>query len=423
MSSDVSNEGLVLKQLLPYINKYRDNSFLFVIPSYFLVDNNKDKQLESSIWEDISACANLDIGCLVLVDYDWPDSTRQGISKQEVRDSLPKISSMEKQTMALLARGFYGYNRKVNIISGSWFLAQTKGVLKGKDMQHYGKIRFIDKEALSLGLQQQDIVVFSNIVPDKQGNFYAVDGKEMALDIAVGLGVDKVVSYIDRLPQDYKQVAIDLVEAKKLHSSLNKSSKKQEHLVKALEVSVNCCKDGIKRSHIIPGYEESALLKEILTIDGCGFMVNLDGYEQLSVAAAGDAQEIKKLIAPWEEKEVLRPRSYEDLQKSLDNFCVIKRDDNIIGCAALSEISDMSDYVELECVVVRDSYKQQGYGKRLLNSMEKLAVKRGYRYLVVFTTQTATWFEEAGYKPANVDLPVPDYCSSRNSKHLIKHLR
>ena len=355
-----------------------------------------------------------------MIDYDWQSLPTEPMEYQELKNHLPSVSALEKRAMALLSRGFYGYNRKVNIVSGSWFLAQPLGVIKGKDMRHKGKLRSIDRDAIEKHLATKDILLFSNLIIDKQGTFYSANGDDMLVDTVLGLRIDKLISYVDNLPAHYRQMALDLEKAKALCLSLGKSSSPQyRSLQVALNRAVKCCSAGVERAHVLPN-EDGALFEEILTADGCGLMVNLDNYETLITAEPTDINEIKKLISPWEDKEALRPRSYEDLAKDINNFRIIKHDDIIIGCAALSSVEGVSGYAELECVVVKDSHKHRGYGKRLLNSMEKLAATRGYKHLMVLTTQASTWFEEAGYKPTKIKFPVHEEC--RNSKNLVKDI-
>lgn len=414
----MNNNSRLLKQLLPYINKYRDARFLFVVPSCFLAQDAKP----TLIWEDIAACSTLGIECLVFIDYDWQLAAKQGIAAAELSKKLPFIAEAEGLAKYKLSHGFHGYNQKVNVLSGSWLLARPKGVIKGKDMQSHGKLRSIDRLNMLGLLGQGSILILSNLAPDKNGKLYALDTTDAAAELASQLRADKVILYVDNLAAEHRQLAVELSDAKKMLKNLTSNSK-QDAFAETVRDAISYSDKGINRTHILPGYEDGALLQEILTADGYGFMVNLDDYEQLTTADYEDASNIKGIISPWEAAEALRPRSIEDLQRNIANFCVIKQDNNIIGCAALSQITGHKGYAELECVVVRDSHKGQGYGRRLLQSMEKLAIDRGFSNLAVFTTQTSVWFEEAGYKPSKVKLPVPDYCRERNSKCLVKTLK
>lgn len=395
---------------------------MFVVPSYFLSKPSKT----THIWEDIAACNAIGIECFVFIDYDWGLDAKTGISEQDLSKKLPELTELESIAKYKLSHGFHLYNQRINILSGSWLLARPQGVIKGKDLQSYGKLRSIDGFNIMDIMETNSILLFSNLAPDKNGKLYALDSHSTAAELAGSLHVDKAILYVDKLPAEHHQLAVELSDAKKMLKAIkpqSSSKAKQAAFATHLENAINYANQRVDRTHILPGYDEGALLQEILTADGYGFMINLDAYEQLITADYEDASHIKSIISPWEEKEALRPRSIEELQNNIANFCVIKQDNNIIGCAALSPINGHKGYAELECVVVRDSHKGQGYGKRLLQSMEKLAAKKGFSNLAVFTTQTSTWFEEAGYKLSKKALPVPDYCKHRNSKCLVKAIK
>ena len=72
------------------------------------------------------------------------------------------------------------------------------------------------------------------------------------------------------------------------------------------------------------------------------------------------------------------------------------------------------------------NYQSKGRGKQLLASLEQTAVSAGIESLYVLTTQTAHWFLEHGFKPAEIsDLPVAKqelYNYQRNSRVFRKQL-
>ena len=82
---------------------------------------------------------------------------------------------------------------------------------------------------------------------------------------------------------------------------------------------------------------------------------------------------------------------------------------------------------ELACLVVHPDYQRSGYGEMLLTSIENEAKKRGIERLFVLTTQAAHWFQERGFRAAEVgELPVSRqamYNYQRNSKVFIKPLK
>ena len=410
----------MLKQLLPYINKCRDSNFLFVVPDFILQDL-RDSNIK--IWDDIAACKGLGTGCMVCLNFGWDEATDDPITRESFQKKLPRIGAAELELRALLSQSFRSYNpsQSSRVLSGSWLLAAPKGVIKGTDLGLWGKLRSVAREAIAWNLDDGDILLISNTAPDKSGQVYALDGHDMSLEVASQTSVDKVILYIEDLPAEYKGKALDLTEAQAL-TATKSSAKLPPPLAELLRQAIAYAAAGIKRVHIIPAKEDGALFKEILTSDGCGLMLNIDSYEQLTFAEDSDVNAIKALISPWEERGVLRPRTPDELLANIDNFCIIKKDEAIIGCAAVSPMSSPPGHAELECVVVHDAYRNQGYGARLVNSMEKHALSKGYKKLVIFSTQTASWFEEMGYKPTKDKIPPPDYCRARNSRVLVKPL-
>ena len=421
MHSNLEQRGILLKQALPYINKYRNKSFIFVIPASFFTISNYE---EHGIWRDISACCSLGVGCIIFIDYVIAAQDDMPVTDKDIAKLLPDIAGLEFKCRALLSKGAYEHGHKTNILSGCWILAQPKGIIDGKDMHRRGKPRNVDSVDMHNYLRNGNILVANTLAPDKQGQLYLLSTHEAVLECAISLPADKIILYIDQLPDEYKQKALDLSDANNLLQQNNKSlsSTVTARLKTLLTHAIDYCSRGVNRTHIISFNEDNALFKELLTTSGCGVMINSDNYESLAIAERSDIEDIKSLIAPLEEEGMLRPRSYEQLLAKIDDFCIIKQDDNLIGCAALSAMKDKKGYAELECVVVKKSHTKQGYGKRLLNSMEKTAITKGYKYLVVFTTQASAWFEELGYQISSEKFAVPEYCRSRNSKNLVKDL-
>ncbi|WP_289302790.1 GNAT family N-acetyltransferase, partial [Methylophaga sp. UBA3996] len=89
-----------------------------------------------------------------------------------------------------------------------------------------------------------------------------------------------------------------------------------------------------------------------------------------------------------------------------DHFTVMERDGSVVACAALYPYPD-NDMAELACLAVSNQYQSHGRGQQLLGVLEQSAKAQGINNLCVLTTQTAHWFLEHGFKPAEIaDLPV-----------------
>jgi amino-acid N-acetyltransferase len=118
-------------------------------------------------------------------------------------------------------------------------------------------------------------------------------------------------------------------------------------------------------------------------------------------------------------------RSREALETEIERFRVLERDGMIIACAALYPYPK-DGMAELACLAVHTEYRQGGRGDKLLAMLEQDAKSAGLSSIFVLTTQTAHWFQERGFKLAELEsLPMEKqqlYNFKRNSKVFIKQL-
>ena len=103
----------------------------------------------------------------------------------------------------------------------------------------------------------------------------------------------------------------------------------------------------------------------------------------------------------------------------------MEKDNVVIACAALYPFSD-GHSGELACMAVDPDYRGDKKATKLLTHIERQALKLNLQQLFVLTTQTAHWFIEQGFKPADLD-ELPDekqslYNLQRNSKVFAKPL-
>ncbi len=159
--------------------------------------------------------------------------------------------------------------------------------------------------------------------------------------------------------------------------------------------------------------------------DGAGTLLTATSFETTRQATIEDVGGILELLQPLEDNGTLVKRSRELLEREIDHFTVMERDGTVVACAALYPYPE-NNMAELACMAVSDSYRSQGRGEQLLASLEYSAQQAGIHSLYVLTTQTAHWFLEHGFKPAEIgDLPVSKqalYNYQRNSRVFHKRL-
>lgn len=413
MSNNAQERGLLLRQALPYINNYRGKCFIFVV-SGLLVRKEIEEQL-NILGRDWAMCRSLGINCVLCMTEPMPAGNRP-LKVKDLNTLASRYAALYGDCNRLITQGGYELGERLQFVQGSWILARPQGVIDGIDMQRHGRVRKIAGDAMMRLLSASYILFTTPLAVDKRGTSYLLAERNLVAELVRALAADKVILYHTELAETHYKKAIPRAAAEAF------TKKAKTSLRPILADMAHYCDMGASRVHLLPAHQEDALVNELLTAQGYGLMINADSYEELIEPHHHEMEIIKTLITPLEQEGLLRPRSLEQLQKQARNFRIIKQDENIIGCAALSALAEKKGYAELECVVVKKSYAGRGYGSRILNSMEKLAAGQGYSHLVVLTTQAVEWFREKGFAATKEKLSVSPASCCRNAKILVKKI-
>src|SRR5471032_2666044 len=180
-----------------------------------------------------------------------------------------------------------------------------------------------------------------------------------------------------------------------------------------------------RSSHLISYQEDGALIQELFSRDGIGTQIVMESAEQVRRATINDIGGILELIRPLEQQGILVRRSREQLEMEIDKFTIIERDNLTIACAALYPFPE-ERIGEMACVAVHPDYRSSSRGEMLLKRVASQAKQMGLDRLFVLTTRSIHWFQERGFKPAEVDvLPIQKqemYNYQRRSKILLTEL-
>ena len=343
---------------------------------------------------------------------------------------LKAIGSTRCQLEALFSSGLPNspmFGAKIKLRSGNFINAKPQGVLDGVDHQMTGKVRSVDKHAILEILDNKCIALLPPLGFSITGEVFNLSFAEVGVNVASAIDADKILIFNDDGPiydnhgTLYKQLTLSqcetFLEEEARHAPSNTYF--------SLRAGYKACRRGVARAHIISSSEDGTLLRELFTRDGSGTMVHSDTYEVLRQAKLEDVAGILNLISPLEKKGVLVKRSRELLENEIDYFTILKKDNLIIGCAALYPFPD-ADAGELACVAVLKEYQQGGRAKTLLDHIEKQAQRLNLSEIYTLTTQTAHWFIEQGFTESDVEtLPASRkalYNYRRNSKVLVKRL-
>ena len=315
---------------------------------------------------------------------------------------------------------------RIRVASGNFIVAKPLGVREGVDFVHTGEVRRVDAEGIRLQLDQGDVVLLPPIGYSPTGEVFNLVAEEVATSVAVALRADKLVllteqdcvNLLDGTP--IRQLTTDEAEAL-LEGGAALGQESAPHV----RAAVNACRRGVQRAHLINRRVDGAALLELFTRDGMGTLVSLTPFETLRQADIKDVGGILELIVPLVNQGILVKRSREHLEMDISSYSVIERDGMILGCAALHHYPQESAG-ELACLALREDYRGDNRGERLLGHVESKARGLGVSELFVLTTQTTHWFREHGFEYVEVSRLPPArqalYNPQRNSKILVKAL-
>ena len=172
------------------------------------------------------------------------------------------------------------------------------------------------------------------------------------------------------------------------------------------------------------GTVEGMILKEIFSNRGLGTMVYANQHDNIRPMTYADIPETLRLMQPFIEREVLVPRTAEDLEKSVNEYSVYEVDGILHACGGLHRHSDAMG--EIAGIAVDEFYSNLGIGGKMVDYLMDRARELGLSQVFVLTTQTADWFLRAGFKEASPSI-LPESkrkaCSpKRNSKVLVARI-
>ncbi len=116
---------------------------------------------------------------------------------------------------------------------------------------------------------------------------------------------------------------------------------------------------------------------------------------QVRAAEVDDVNAIAELLAPFARKEMILPRSHDDIFQHLQEFVVAFLDGDLAGVAALHIYG--SNLAEVRSLVVREDRQGLGLGCLLLEACEKWGAGLGVACIFALT-YVPEFFSRAGYE-------------------------
>ncbi len=286
----------------------------------------------------------------------------------------------------------------ITVSSGNYISAMPLGVLDGIDMQHSGKVRDVQCHAINQLLEQNHLIILSNIAFSKTGEIFNLSMSEVATQTAIKLNVDKLIFMTD---SDFHQSQNNFSSGSEVRNWIAtqqlsaQETDIMQHAAKAADHKVN-------RVHLINQHTDGSLLLELFTRDGCGSLISNQDYQGLRHAKLDDVTGIFELIQPLVNEGKLVPRSKEQLKQDILQFSVIEIDGLITACAAYVAIED--EYAEFFCLAVHEDYQNNGFASRLLKHIEQQAQSQNISTLFSLSTQAEHWFLDKGFVSGDISI-------------------
>ena len=422
-----------LRQVSPYFRAHRGKTFVVYLSGSALEDENRD-----GIVHDI--CLLSSVGIKVVVVFGARPQIDAGLQGQGIESAISGglractqaamdqiqqiVGALRLQLEAAFTYSHHGAH-SARVSSGNFVIARPVGIVNGIDLGFTGQVRRIERAAIEACLEQEEIVLISPLGYSPGGELFNIRATDLAATMASELGAAKLILFeaatriVDEHGDWCRQMT--LAEARAMRGRIDASSIEHE----LLDTALRACQLGVPRCHILPLEVDGALLSEVLTRDGVGTMVSNAPFDQLRAARTDDVGGILDLVAPLEREGILVKRSREKLEREIDHFMVMVREDTVVACGALYPF-DSHGAAEIACVVVHPDYRGSDFGELLLQGLESRATELGMTRVFVLTTHAIQWFGTRGYESASVEsLPVERqelYNYQRNSAVLIKQL-
>ncbi|MBU9810235.1 amino-acid N-acetyltransferase [Rahnella sp. C60] len=426
---------------VPYINAHRGKTFVVMLGGEAIEHENF-----SNIVNDIGLLHSLGIRLVVVygarpqIDENLSEHNYEPIYHKNIRVTDARALELVKQAAGLLqlditARLSMSLNNTplqgahINVVSGNFIIAQPLGVDDGIDYCHSGRIRRIDEEAIHRQLDSNAIVLLGPVAVSVTGESFNLTSEEVATQLAIKLKAEKMIGFCSSqgVINEEGNIISELFpnDAQQKIDQMESGGDYLSGTVRFLRGAVKACRSGVRRSHLISYQEDGALVQELFSRDGIGTQIVMESAEQVRRATINDIGGILELIRPLEQQGILVRRSREQLEMEIDKFTIIERDNLTIACAALYPFHD-EGIGEMACVAVHPDYRSSSRGEMLLQRVASQAKLMGLNRLFVLTTRSIHWFQERGFKPAEVDvLPIQKqemYNYQRRSKILIAEL-
>jgi len=330
-------------------------------------------------------------------------------------EAMPLIKNAAFDAANVVMTSLAGEN--LTAVIGNWVRARGKGVLSGVDFATAGEIDKLDDNTIETILNNGFIPIFPCIGWSLNGKPYNISSAQLAAQIATHLQADKLFFLLPDAELSAKNFtipnelglspegcvpAMNIEELDEfLEVNKNQTNDSEQKIISMLELAKKSVQSGVTRVHILNGSIEGTLPCEIFSDLGSGTMVYKSNYGKFRAMRREDISAVLSLIRPFVSKEILLPRSEQQMEAEYNDFIVYELDGAVRACAAL-HIYDRSQ-AEIAALAVDETCAHIGIGPKMIEYLIEKAKTVSIESVFILTTQTADWFEKQGFVADSID--------------------
>ena len=330
-------------------------------------------------------------------------------------EAMPLIKNAAFDAANVVMTSLAGEN--LTAVIGNWVRARGKGVLSGVDFATAGEIDKLDDNTIKTILDSGFIPIFPCIGWSLNGKPYNISSAQLASQIATHLQADKLFFLLPDAELSAKNFTIpkelglspegcvpamnieELDEFLEVNNLQTNDSEKK--IISMLNLAKKSVESGVTRVHILNGSIEGTLPCEIFSDLGSGTMIYKSNYGKFRAMRREDISAVLSLIRPFVSKEILLPRSEQQMEAEYNDFIVYELDGAVRACAAL-HIYDRTQ-AEIAALAVDETCAHIGIGPKMIEYLIEKAKTVSIESVFILTTQTADWFEKQGFVADSID--------------------
>ncbi len=421
-----------LRGILKYVPQWRNHIFVVALDGSVVNEDNF-----GNIMLELAVLRNLSIKIVVVFGIGAQirqlaqeshlaitDTRGYGPTDQATLDLAIKAAGQVGHTIT------QGLTRMgLSVVQANAVRATERGILKGVDQLHAGKVERVDDGVLKHLIDRELVPVISPVAFTREGDPLRLNSDLLASRVAIELRASKLIYLLPYEGLTYNgqfrlNAPVDEVRQKLAEDP----TPIDEEIRSKAQYAVRTIDAGVPRAHLVDCRIHDGLLMEIFSKVGIGSMIHSNPYAQIRQARGKDATPIFNITKSGIQDETLRPRTRENVEASVEEYFVYEIDESVIGCARITSFPG-TNLLEVGSVFVQPAYQGRNIGKALVEFAVEEGRRRQADALLALTTQAVPFFRNVcGFQEATPDDLPPALrqtllSSRRNSRIFVFPLK